>query len=252
MRVAIDGCAADPAAPPKPWVYAEPAIGFVLSGWFDYCIEARSAFAAPGAVVLGNAGEHFHVRHHDAHGNRRVFTTLPQALLDDIAATEQLDDNRFRGISIAPGPASTRMLSWLRAMSQGNGAEEAEYMLAHAALSALAPKPKRVSGRNRARAGAVARYIDSNFSQPCSLKTLADTAELSRYELVRAFSAVLGQSPNQYLINTRIRAAADRLEATTAPISEIACDVGFNDISYFYACFRAAFGCTPLQWRERR
>jgi AraC-like DNA-binding protein len=48
-----------------------------------------------------------------------------------------------------------------------------------------------------------------------------------------------------------VRVAAERLEATATPIAEIAFDVGFNDISYFYHCFRTAFGCTPLQWRAR-
>jgi AraC-like DNA-binding protein len=252
IAVGVDRCAADPAAPPKGWIYAAPAIGFVLSGWFDYNVEERSAFAAPGAVVLGNAGEHFHVRHHDAQGNRRIFATLRQALLDEVATTEQLDDNRFRSITMAPGPATTRMLSWFRAISQGaGGAEEGEYALAHAALSAGSHQPKRVSGRNHARVSAAARYIDANFHQPCSLKTLSEAAKLSRYELIRAFTALLGQSPNQYLIHTRVRVAAERLEATATPIAEIAFDVGFNDISYFYHCFRTAFGCTPLQWRAR-
>jgi AraC-like DNA-binding protein len=65
------------------------------------------------------------------------------------------------------------------------------------------------------------------------------------------FSAIVGESPNQYLINTRVRAAADRLTGTTAPIAQIAFDVGFNDISHFYSRFRDAFGCAPRQWRLR-
>ena len=92
---------------------------------------------------------------------------------------------------------------------------------------------------------------DERFAEPCALKTIAQAVQLSRYELIRAFSAVMGQSPNQYLINTRVRAAAERLEASNAPIADIAFGVGFNDISYFYHCFRTAFGSTPLQWRAR-
>jgi len=250
--VGVDGCVADPAAPPKDWVYAAPAIGFVLSGWFDYCVEGRSAFAAPGAVVLGNAGEHFQVRHHDADGNRRVFAVFPHGLLEEVANAEQLDTARFPAIAIAPSRGTTRMLGWLRAIKrEGSNAEDAAYALAGAALRASAAPEKRVSARNRTRVHAAARYIDANFAAPCALQTISQAAQLSRYELVRAFTAVLGQSPNQYLINTRMRAAAEQLEATHASIAEIAFGVGFNDISYFYSCFRAAFGCTPLQWRVR-
>jgi AraC family transcriptional regulator len=250
--VGVDRCAADPAAAPKDWVYAAPSIGFVLSGWFDYCVEGRSAFAAPGAVVLGNAGETFHVRHHDAIGNRRAFAVLPRGLLEEVANAEQLDAARFPAITIAPSAGTTRMLSWLRDIKRQNGGqEEAAYALAGAALRAPAAQDKRISARNRARVHTAARYIDANFPAPCALRTISEAAQLSRYELVRAFTAILGQSPNQYLINTRIRAAAEHLEQTNAPIADIALGVGFNDISYFYSCFRTAFGCTPLQWRVR-
>jgi AraC family transcriptional regulator len=250
--VGVDRCAADPAAPPKDWVYAAPAIGFVLSGWFDYCVEGRSVFAAPGAVVLGNAGEHFQVRHHDPAGNRRAFAILPHGLLEDVANAEQLDAARFPSIAIPPSPSTTRMLGWLRAIERhASEAEEAAYALVRAALRAPERQKKHVSTNSRARVQAAARYIDEHFAEPCALSTVSQAVGLSRYELIRAFSAVMGQSPNQYLINTRIRAAAERLEASNAPIADIAFGVGFNDISYFYHCFRTAFGCTPLQWRAR-
>ena len=92
--------AADPKAPPKDWVYDAPSIGFVLSGWFDYCVEGRSAFAAPGAVVLGNAGEQFSVRHHDTHGNRRAFAVLPPAKEANAAAPMQpaVRPSRYRRV----------------------------------------------------------------------------------------------------------------------------------------------------------
>jgi AraC family transcriptional regulator len=251
--VGVDRCAADPAAAPKDWVYGAPAIGFVLSGWFDYCVEGRSAFAAPGAVVLGNAGEHFQVRHHDTLGNRRAFAILPHGLLEEVANAEHLDTPRFTSITIPPSASTTRMLSWLRALKRySSEAEEAAYALAHTALRAPERRQKHVSARNRARVHAAASYIEEHFAEPCALTTISQAAQLSRYELIRIFSAVMGQSPNQYLINTRVRAAAERLESTDAPIADIAFGVGFNDISYFYHCFRAAFACTPLQWRARR
>jgi AraC family transcriptional regulator len=228
--VGVDRCAVDPAAPPKDWVYA-----------------------APGAVVLGNAGEHFQVRHHDALGNRRAFAILPHNLLEEVANAEQLGTARFTSIAIAPGPATTRMLRCLHAIKRDSGgAEEAAYALAGATLRAPDAPEKRVSTNNRARVYTAARYIDEHFAEPCALNTISQAVNLSRYELIRAFSAVLGQSPNQYLINTRIRAAAEQLEATATPIADVAFGVGFNDISYFYHCFRTAFGCTPLQWRQRR
>lgn len=254
MSVHEDRCAADPAAPLKDWVYKTPAIGFVLSGWFDYLAEGQSAFAAPGAVVFGNAGEHFNVRHHDASGNKRLVVLLKQETLDEIANDAGLDAPRFRSIAMAPGPRATRLYAAMRAIEGAGGDPDCEFELGHAALSASPPSGRRlgVSGRDRARVMIAARHIQAHYHQPCGLATLAELAGVNRYQLVHAFSALMGQSPNQHLINTRVRAAAERLRASAASITDIALDVGFNDLSHFYACFKAAFGQTPRQWRGAR
>lgn len=248
-----DLCIGDPAAPAKDWTYRAPAIGFVLSGWFDYLVEGRSALAAPGSVVLGNAGEHFNVRHHDANGNKRLVVLLKQETLDGIASDTGLEDPRFRAIVVPPGADATRMYAWMRGLAVGGAiAEDCEIALAQAALATPASEENavRMSRQERARVLAAARYIEAHFAEPCGLSTLAALANASRYQLARAFTAMMGQSPIQYLINTRVRAAADLLATNAAPITEIAFDVGFNDISHFYYCFKAALGVTPRQWRR--
>jgi len=247
-----DRCAADPAAPMKHWVYKAPAIGFVLSGWFDYLTEDRAQLAAPGAVVFGNRGERFHVRHHDANGNKRLVVLMKQATLDGVANDFGLDEPRFRTLVAPPGPKATRIYSWMRGVALGGDvAEDCEIALAQAALRAPAIAERRpsIGAQERTRALTAARYIETHFAEPCGLSTLAATAKASRYQLVRAFTAIIGQSPIQYLINLRVRAAADLLRSSRAPIADIAFDVGFNDISHFYYCFKSALGVTPRRWR---
>jgi AraC-like DNA-binding protein len=247
-----DRCAADPAAPLKDWIYKAPAIGFVLSGWFDYLAEGRTALAAPGAVVLGNAGEHFNVRHHDANGNKRLVVLLKQTTLNEIANEAGLDGPCFRTIALPPGPDATRMYAWMCGIAHGGDvAEDCEIALAHAALTApTVERDTRVNAQERKRALAAARYIEAHFAEPCGLSTLAGIANTSRYQLARAFTAIMSQSPIQYLINTRVRAAADLLRTSSTPITDVAFDVGFNDISHFYYCFKSAPGVTPRQWRR--
>ena len=89
---------------------------------------------------------------------------------------------------------------------------------------------------------AVARLLDNAYDEPLSLDGMAQAAGLSRYHFVRVFRAVVGDSPHQYLIGARLRAAANRLLDTCEPITAIALDVGFNDISHFNATFRRTFG----------
>jgi AraC-like DNA-binding protein len=244
-----DSCAAHPTAPPACWAYRQASIGFVTSGWFEYASEGITTLAAPGAVILGNAGEAFSVRHVDTLGNRRLVTTFAPELMREVANDAGIAP-RFRSIALPPGPAATHLFGLMRAFTKGGA--DMLYFLAYAALTAEPPGPRQnINPRDLRRVQNAVRHIEVNFGQPCSLQTLAEHAGLSRFHFVRMFSAVVGQSPNQYLINTRMRAAAERLTTTASPITQIAFDVGFNDISHFYACFREAFSCTPLQWRRR-
>jgi AraC family transcriptional regulator len=54
------------------------------------------------------------------------------------------------------------------------------------------------------------------------------------------------------LLRTRLRRAAERLAGTRDPITEIALDVGFDDLSNFIRSFRAEFGVSPSRYRTSR
>jgi transcriptional regulator GlxA family with amidase domain len=97
---------------------------------------------------------------------------------------------------------------------------------------------------------AVVAHLESSFSEPCSLRQLADRVQLSSYHFLRLFKSVVGQSPAQYILHTRLRAAANRLLDSRAPVAQIALQSGFNDLSHFNACFRRQFGASPMRWRS--
>jgi AraC-like DNA-binding protein len=241
-----------PSHPPREKRYGEFAMGFVLSGWFDYRAQGGQATAAPGAMVLGNRDELYTCHHLDAAGNRRLVVHFDSSFVEAAANDRSLDEARFPVATLPPGAASAKMFGWMRKLARRSpGWEEAAHALVGAALSAEArPGPAAsISGSERRRIQAVVRHIETAYAEPCSLKTLAELAGLSRWHFLRRFHEVAGQSPNQYLIHTRIRAAAERLLEEPGPVGGIALDVGFNDISHFNACFRAVFGCSPTAWR---
>ena len=95
----------------------------------------------------------------------------------------------------------------------------------------------------------VVHYVELHYAEPCRLGHLAVMAGLSRYHFLRRFRAAMGVSPHQYIIALRLRAAAERLRSTAEPITSIALDVGFNDLSNFNLLFRRSFGVAPRQWR---
>jgi AraC-like DNA-binding protein len=208
--------------------------------------------AIPGSIVLANRGEYFSCRHPDSSGMRRLVVWFSDNFLEEVAQDFDRADARMQAGVLPPGKSAAKMFGWMRKLAmQGPGREDTAYALAATALTAARadPSPIQASSRHHRCLRSVMRYIETSYAEPCSLKTLAALAGLSRCYFVRAFRAVAGVSPNQYLINTRLRAAADRLLTTKAPVAEIAFGVGFNDISHFNACFRVAFGCSPRMLR---
>ena len=72
------------------------------------------------------------------------------------------------------------------------------------------------------------------------------------YHFLRTFCAVSGTTLYQFLLAQRLRRAALRLRQTTDPISAIAYEAGFGDLSTFNRRFRRIIGMTPGVWRSRR
>ena len=60
----------------------------------------------------------------------------------------------------------------------------------------------------------------------------------------------VGKTPFSYLNEYRINQAAALLLTTNAPITEIAMDTGFDNMSYFIRQFKHCKGCTPSAFRK--
>ena len=73
---------------------------------------------------------------------------------------------------------------------------------------------------------------------------------MSPYHFLRLFSRVLGVTPHQYLVRSRLRHAARLLADDSRPITEVAFEVGFGDLSNFVRTFRRAAGVSPRRFRQ--
>lgn len=74
---------------------------------------------------------------------------------------------------------------------------------------------------------------------------------MSKYHFLRTFRRVVGVTPYKFLLGIRLRRAAIRLRTTPAPVSTVAFEVGFGDLSTFNARFRDVFGASPRAYRTR-
>jgi len=82
------------------------------------------------------------------------------------------------------------------------------------------------------------------------LETAAREFGLSPFHFLRLFARVLGVTPHQYLIRSRLRRAARLLADDTMPVTEIALDVGFGDLSNFVRTFHRAAAMSPRSFRQ--
>jgi len=105
----------------------------------------------------------------------------------------------------------------------------------------VAPDPARIAR--------VLRHLESRIAEPHTLPELARLGGLSRYHFLRTFKCVTGVTPHQWLLRARLREAARQLGDGRDPVTEIALNVGFQDLSNFIRSFQAEFGMSPKRYR---
>ena len=80
------------------------------------------------------------------------------------------------------------------------------------------------------------------------LAELARLADLSRYQLIRAFRNVTGMPPHAWRLNQRINLARTWIRQGVG-LSEVALRLGFADQAHFQRVFKAHAGVTPGRFR---
>lgn len=94
-------------------------------------------------------------------------------------------------------------------------------------------------------------YINKNFMNAFTVEQLADLCHLSVTHFRRMFHSIMGSSPLDFIINTRISRACVLLRSTEDSILSISEQVGFHTISSFNRCFVKMMGASPRVWRTQ-
>ena len=116
----------------------------------------------------------------------------------------------------------------------------------HAGEAAASPSPLREE-----RLKQMLLWFDAHYSEPFSLRVLAQAVHFSPRECERTFEQLLHTTPQSYLQRRRILAAMDLLAHGELPVIEVAARCGFSSHSYFSKQFRAATGYTPRGYRAK-
>ncbi len=93
-------------------------------------------------------------------------------------------------------------------------------------------------------------YIHTHYESQITLDILAAYFHLSREHLCRLFKKMTRMSPIEYLNFYRISTSTRLLRQTDHEISDIALEIGFNNISYFNRTFKRYMHVTPGEYRK--
>ncbi len=105
---------------------------------------------------------------------------------------------------------------------------------------------KQVSIRN------VLNYIIENYNKEITTEKLAKIAGYSEYHFIRFFKEQTGRTCKDYVNTIRLEKAAHLLEDSSMSITEIAFEVGYNDLSYFIKVFRNKYNIPPHRYRRTK
>lgn len=93
-----------------------------------------------------------------------------------------------------------------------------------------------------------AHMDDISFDIP----QLCQELGISRSLLYTKFKSLTGMTPNNFIMNTRLKHAATLLlQDKTLSISEVCDRCGFNAPAYFSKCFKLQYNITPLDYRKK-
>jgi len=228
------------------------SVSLVLSGTFVCCGEHGVALLSAGSLMLVSPGQTFECSHAHGEGDRclsfQFDAELFERLAHDAGAPRPVFDRQTLPSLRALSPVTTRATA---AMTAPDALEEIAVELAGAAID-IAGRARReppAQSQHHARIARVLRWLASHACEPHTLADLARRAGLSPYHFLRTFKRVAGVTPHQWLLRARLREAARRLSASRQPVTQIALDVGFEDLSNFMRAFRAEFGTSPRRYR---
>jgi AraC-like DNA-binding protein len=246
-------CTASPGEKPFTEQFGCHSVSYVRKGSFGCQSRGRTFELVTGSVLVGFPGDEY-VCTHDHHicGDECLSFFLEPELVETIG-----DRREAWRVGAAPPLPELMVLGELaQAAADGRsdiGLDEVGHLFASRFVETVSGRPRKpvaVKARDRRRAVEAAHWIAANSHRQINLDATANQAGISPFHFLRLFANVLGVTPHQYLVRSRLRHAARLLADEDIAITDIAYDVGFADLSNFVRTFHRAAGVSPGAFRE--
>jgi AraC-like DNA-binding protein len=245
-------CTAGPADAPFVERHTNYSVSYVRKGSFGYRLRDRAYDLVAGSVLVGCLGDEYVCTHDHVVGDECLSFLLDPALVETIG-----DRAAIWQTGSLPPLAELMVLGELgQASADGRsdvGLDEVGLLFASRFVEVVSGQAQTISAartRDRRRAIDAALWIDAHAHEAVDLERVAHEADLSPFHFLRLFGRVLGVTPHQYLVRSRLRRAARMLAEEDQSITDVALDVGFRDLSNFVRTFHRAAGVSPRRFRQ--
>jgi AraC-like DNA-binding protein len=246
-------CQAGPHTPELVEHHDCTSVSYVRRGSFGYRARGEEFELIAGSLLVGACGDEFVCSHAHHHGGDECLSfKLAPELVDSFGAAPR----HWRLGGLPPLPELMVLGELAQAAADGDsdfGVDEAGLLLVGRFL-ALADGKRRpalqASARDRRRAVEAALWLDAHADTDIDLEATAAQAGLSAWHFLRLFARVVGVTPHQYLLRARLRRAARMLAQAERPVTEVALEAGFADLSNFVRSFHRVAGLPPRHFRH--
>jgi DNA-binding response OmpR family regulator/nitrogen-specific signal transduction histidine kinase len=92
------------------------------------------------------------------------------------------------------------------------------------------------------------KILERLNDEQLSVEALSEDVGLSRSQLLRKVTSLTGMSVNELIRKLRLHRAAQLIAQDWGPVSQIAYEVGFSNLSYFSKVFKEEFGVSPSEY----
>ena len=245
-------CSARAGDKPFAEQYAGHSISYVRKGSFG--CRSRGGFfeLVAGSILVGYPGDEFICTHDHVCGDECLSFFLSEELVDAIG--DRAEPWRIGAAPPLPELMVLGELAQAAACGRSDvGLDEVGALFASRFVEVVSGRsrtPEPAKARDRRRAVETALWIDAHSHLEIDLEQAAATAEISPFHFLRLFANVLGVTPHQYLVRSRLRHAARLLADDDRSVTDVAYDVGFGDLSNFVRTFHRAAGVSPRKFRE--
>lgn len=97
----------------------------------------------------------------------------------------------------------------------------------------------------------VLAYLEQNFPDDLSPSYVASKLHVSESHLCHVFKRYTGDTVGGYLRTLRLEKARQLLRTTSQPVTDIALQVGFTNVTHFSSLFHQSTGLSPREYRRQ-